>query len=822
MTNDARQKAINEIEAKARAFVNEHVNEPLPVDLHHAHDGHDHGDFDGLSAAEIEAIERSFAAQYWRAEYFKKNPDSWKPYQAKSAAICTGGDFEGGIGTLVNAANGYSGNSGVWNILPDDCTFASQITVSPSVNFGTDATEFAIVDNSANDGMAPLLPRTNNGSNFAARINAPSCPTPGAVINQLTKQIQLTATQEVIGFYFALVMEDPTHTYSNMTTRNPFFTVRAIAADGVTVLDEYCKTSSASDPFFLTSTVNCGNPNDPIVYSNWNCNILSVSGDIGDIITLEFTAADCGATAHFGYAYVDDICSECTDPLTGIVLLDPLEECVNGPTQICGTYIPPAGDNPSNIDITVLSGGTDVTVGTISGTWNSTDQTWCATIDPSNFPSGSGGYDLQVTMDFAGGNTEVDVHSNPGPDNDVYVGSSGPCVVPDGLSCLPFSGGFGGTAWLEWNVLTGASAYEVQIVTNDPLCCANPPGVSETFVFDSQSNGSANFLALGNAGLYWCATWQVRAFVSGSWTAWTTPQCLCTDGECPGIPTDLDCEYKDGDINLSWNAMTGAVGYKVVVTNYGCPGCTPTGTAVSNSFLASTNSFTLPGQPSDYPCASWKVQSICADGSYSSFSPSFCLCGKKGDCRTSTPINLDCRFDNTDGYTYLSWDPVVDAVGYFVEIWTYTCPKCTQPGTSVYYSWQTATVPFAIPVSLSNPHCHMWRVTAKCADGSSSIPSDRECLCGRKRKSALNSDIADGIQAMPNPSTGHVLFNLGDNMSSTGQIEIRSIDGKLIQTIPVNDENRVAADLTALTHGVYLYQFISNDERSKMGRLIIQ
>ena len=61
------------------------------------------------------------------------------------------------------------------------------------------------------------------------------------------------------------------------------------------------------NPFFKTRPRKTGGP---IVYRGWTCVPVDLTGEIGNSVCISFQNTDCAWGRHFGYAYIDGICSD--------------------------------------------------------------------------------------------------------------------------------------------------------------------------------------------------------------------------------------------------------------------------------------------------------------------------------------------------------------------------------------------------------------------------------------------------------------------------------------------------------------------------------
>ena len=60
-------------------------------------------------------------------------------------------------------------------------------------------------------------------------------------------------------------------------------------------------TADSLNPFFTAL------PKD-IVYRDWTCAYIDLTGHVGETVTVQFIVEDCSELGHWGYAYIDDFC----------------------------------------------------------------------------------------------------------------------------------------------------------------------------------------------------------------------------------------------------------------------------------------------------------------------------------------------------------------------------------------------------------------------------------------------------------------------------------------------------------------------------------
>jgi hypothetical protein len=451
---------MEQVEKKVAAYIQANLDKPLPEsvkqDFIKGFNDEEHGlKYFGLSSKKQNRQLQSFKKAYLRFKYFDEHPEAWTPYEAEMTPVCLNGSFEFGNfsnyqgNTAFGSPGGYVG--GECSAVPT--TGFGNFAWTPNNLFSTSTDNFDIVS-AGNDPIValggqtlsminPNSPTTNN--QFAARINGPrplvnpTNPMQGACwadrgINRLTKPITLTESgNQTVRFYYALVTEFPDH-----PNRNPIFLARALDGNNAE-LDRLCVISNpAGNPFFnQLNGLNSGCGLAPVLWQDWTCAELKISGEVGDVVNLEFIVADCGAGAHFGYAYVDDICAEECRPGTnfqGSIRLREFDPCeVDFPFQVCAQYTLPQLNGQtgtlSSTSLDILQNGQVVqtlTNGTVVG------NTVCFTVNPNDFPSQTGGYDFQVnaTFNIGNGTQEADdIHTTPGQNNDYIFNNPDCCDI---------------------------------------------------------------------------------------------------------------------------------------------------------------------------------------------------------------------------------------------------------------------------------------------------------------------------------------------------------------------------------------------------------
>lgn len=776
-----------------------------------------------LKKADLPVMLSNYIKSYYRAKYFEENPglvslynpgrvqlaqqssNATAPANVRNVA-CFNGNFEDDL-TLADYT-GFTGPIYTGN----ECTFvpAGPVAYTP--------TSFAIPDaflltNNAPDPLIPALNQTHNSSAHAMRINASTPCTPGRGINMLQRSFVTPGTGLYqINFSYALVMENP----KGHGNAQPFFVARVLNGAGVEVGSRICRISDLTNPIYNTTgyvpNPGCGNT-DSLVWRDWTCASISFQGDPSQTFTVEFFAADCAAGAHFGYAYIDDICaSECcpkffmrdccdmhggasgrsaSDATANSTVRKILEDyskrmsekynwansggadpCCNPcaypndpyPVFIMDEfnnlisstdYVISWSHDPGNTSAYAFILPNQQTIITVRGpgncVWTDTLKLNCCkdtititpfcTWDPCKYPNSP--FPVRVldqngnTLTSAGGYTFFWTYGANTSTGDAITATlaSFPVIVtvknPDGcvytdtldmkcckanrpinLKCKSSQLG----SHISWDPVPGAH-YKVVITANDPACCPQGTGLSFSDVWDVA--GTDTLVPITFTG---CFSWKVIAICpDGTKSPESVTMCSCTPPSCvPKTPVNLKCNTVTAGSQVSWDPIPG-VTYKVIIT-VGDPDCC--GNSGTHPYMMvwdvlGTDTI-IPSSVGN--CFSWKVISICPDGTKSPESVKMCSCAPR--CDAKTPTNLGCKTTTTG--SHLTWDPI-PGVTYKVIITVGDPDCCGDNGVHPYeIVWDVVGTDTLVPASLN---CFSWKVISICPDGTKSQESDKKCSC---------------------------------------------------------------------------------------------
>jgi hypothetical protein len=230
---------------------------------------------------------------------------------------CNNGDFENGD---------FSGWTGGYGYLSTDLTtqaisvtWASTTAINnaannPSTNTTVLGATHQVVGTNYTDPIIPFLPISNGGSgSYVVKLGN---ETAGLGYTRLTYCFDVSECNKMFSFNYLPVLQEPSKeppTKPHSDKAKPYF--EYIITD-VTNSSEIVKNvkiiSDITNPFFhvfdLKKEDGTEDLND-VLYTFWNCELIDLSSRIGHAMCIEFNAADCSQTDHFGYAYIDGLCN---------------------------------------------------------------------------------------------------------------------------------------------------------------------------------------------------------------------------------------------------------------------------------------------------------------------------------------------------------------------------------------------------------------------------------------------------------------------------------------------------------------------------------
>ena len=202
-----------------------------------------------------------------------------------SSAVCT--PFHLGIKATPCCNFGFNDGFEGWDAYTGVCCPISA-PVEGYVN-----TRHRIVSSADTDDW--IIPTVAPGNEpFSALLGNQSV---GSKAERLVHEILIT--DSLLGFNYAVVLQDPGHT----AVDQPRFEVNITDYKGETIpCGSVSFVPGVNTPGFIKS--------GDVVYKAWSTAIFDVKDYIGQILRIDLRTGDCGQGAHYGYAYVDGICTE--------------------------------------------------------------------------------------------------------------------------------------------------------------------------------------------------------------------------------------------------------------------------------------------------------------------------------------------------------------------------------------------------------------------------------------------------------------------------------------------------------------------------------
>jgi hypothetical protein len=369
----------------------------------------------------------------WENQFWKANPQ-YEAYLSQRDVgamtnFCANGGFENGNNAFTHFGSVFSGGGS------NNCTFAGSIPFNPTNTTASTANvaNRMVVVPQGNDPVVTGLQRVRTGDS-ALRINSnlnaagTACSATvgvfGAQVDKAATNFTVSSNATTLSFWFAVVMQDPTHTGSN--GQNPFFTARL--RDEVTgVVQTICLDPSQNNMLIADSLCQVR-----VLWQPWRCGTFDLSQSRNHRVTLEFIAADCAATGHFGYAYIDDICIGCDAPGNiGFVTLASNDDCYTNGVSFNGNITLPTrpGSTLQSLTVQLWQNGSFIANVPVTITGN----TFTGTV-PAVLLTNGANYDLIAVATFnipGAGTSTVVSEITPGINNDFTATDEGCCDITD-------------------------------------------------------------------------------------------------------------------------------------------------------------------------------------------------------------------------------------------------------------------------------------------------------------------------------------------------------------------------------------------------------
>ena len=212
---------------------------------------------------------------------------------------CANSDFS--MGNFTN----WTGSTGI-NSTTSAGDYTSEVIgiVQGTTNSGpSDPGRQTIINAPGTDpntgGALSVLPPTGGSCCRLGNMNT------GAQAERLKYNINVTASNCIFTYQYAVVLEDPSHSASDQ----PRFTIYILNSSGNVVggtCGIYEVAAGGSIPGFQNSVAS--DDGETVRWKNWTTVGVDLSSYIGQSITVQFTTYDCSQSGHFGYAYISCSC----------------------------------------------------------------------------------------------------------------------------------------------------------------------------------------------------------------------------------------------------------------------------------------------------------------------------------------------------------------------------------------------------------------------------------------------------------------------------------------------------------------------------------
>lgn len=204
-------------------------------------------------------------------------------------------------------------------------------------------------------------------------------------VNRIQKRFRVTEENRHFAVWFAAILENP----DGHGDSQPWFSISCDLVPEQTL----CFDADMLECDNIRTDTLCNF--EKIDTVDWTCHKINIpQSAVGQIATLSIIAADCGCGAHFGYAYVDGICEDCSISSFGTNILYDHSlnssglgidkySCYGDTIRICGTFLLPSICGNWIID-TMYVPGFNISNYSI----NYINNTYCFDIPISNFVVG--------------------------------------------------------------------------------------------------------------------------------------------------------------------------------------------------------------------------------------------------------------------------------------------------------------------------------------------------------------------------------------------------------------------------------------------------
>jgi len=314
-----------------------------------------------------------------------------------------------------------------------------------------------------------------------------------AQTEKLDYAITVSPASTLLTYSYAVVLNNATNSHTSV--QQPFFKVNLLDSAGRLLNSSPCNNyfvsadSAAADPSLQFLPYNNPDPAHDGFYKKWTSVSVDLSPYMGRTVTIEYVAAACIFTLHFGYAYIDASCgalrsvsSMCSGDSTALLIAPPGYATYQW-LDPSNTPIPaPLGTHDS---LYVHSGhpGQVYTVNLVSfsgcpTTLKDTIQITHINALPGSMPSCFGGHDGTASVIPSGGAHGYSYQWTPGGDTTQSISHLAP-----GTYTVHVVGQQCGTGAFDTVVAVKALPPAAPIFQSNPICAG------DTFQFHALGTG---------------------------------------------------------------------------------------------------------------------------------------------------------------------------------------------------------------------------------------------------------------------------------------------------------------------------------------------
>lgn len=220
-----------------------------------------------------------------------------------NALQCTNIDFESGNTSGWQQFNGFNPLTNATG-----CCNLTNLIDQTIMSAGTDPY----------GGFPTVFP---GGGSFSLRLGSTAT---GGRADRIQQSFFVTPANANFTYRYAVVLNDPGHP----ANQQPRFIIEIIDTLGNQIPCTVYTISAASNiPGYQTSSLTANG--SAVIFKNWTSVAMDLTPNIGQNVTIRFTAYDCGPSGHFAYAYIDGTCTNFQTSVADTT-------CPNIPFNMCG------------------------------------------------------------------------------------------------------------------------------------------------------------------------------------------------------------------------------------------------------------------------------------------------------------------------------------------------------------------------------------------------------------------------------------------------------------------------------------------------------